>query len=144
MHRSLLLRTSLVLLLAVTAMLTGCSKKDKKVTPPPSAPEVNSLLGTVAIGGTTGALLNTAMPTGTPAAATVAASDSFVAGTNALIVLTVPDSAVALRVGAAGWTGHYLVPITAPALARWRARTATCPVAKWRCIFPTVFICIRE
>jgi len=117
-------RSFLALLLAAAPFAAGCSKSSSKTVTPPAPTPTSSVLSTIAVGGTAGTFVSSALPTGTTTAPTVVASDSFVVGSSALLTVTVPDTTVALLVAASGHTGYYRAAVTAPMLASARARAA--------------------
>jgi hypothetical protein len=98
--------------LAVLLLLAGCGKKS---TTAPQTASVTSLVASASVGSSFGELRTSEFPTGTTAGPSFTASDSFVTGSNLVISVSVPDSAVALLVGAAGRAGHYRIAV-GPAL----------------------------
>src|SRR5258706_12206634 len=102
-------RTAACLLVAA-AVLGGCGKRAATAPTPVS---VTALLSEVSIGTSVGEPASTGLPSGSGLAPSVVASDSFVAGSNALLIVSVPDSASALLVGAIGHPGHLRIALTA-------------------------------
>lgn len=104
------LRTlGVALVLMISLLPAGCGRKSATQ---PNAVAVTSILSQVSIGTSSGEPRSAELPAGSGPAPSVSASDSFVAGSRVMMTIVVPDSAVALLVGASGHPGHFRVALT--------------------------------
>ncbi len=101
-------------LLLIGSLAAGCSSKSTVAPPPPPEPQASSVIGLVRSGDSSAVYVGSALPSGSGGTPVVTASDQFVRGGAALLLLEVPDDATRAFVGVVGHRGHYELHLPPP------------------------------